>query len=182
MLRLARPSSILPTVGHTQAWMWAKISTGEWCHQGYTTPAKQLGLGEERTIKTINVYHISSTNSTRWWEMLLHRFMCTVLEHAAEGNKTETSVPSSTPQEQWNISWCSMKQWCQESILHIFITGHYCLFDLEFISPPALAGDRTVPPPARAIFEEWLHGSDRDRTPRLQHHIPIIHFTAITCF
>lgn len=29
------------------------------------TPAKQLRLGEERTIKTINVYHISSTDSIR---------------------------------------------------------------------------------------------------------------------
>lgn len=58
-------------VGHTQAWMWGRSLQEEWCHQGYTTPVKQLGLGKERTIKTINVYHIPSTNSIRWWEMLL---------------------------------------------------------------------------------------------------------------
>lgn len=37
-----------------------------------------------------------------------YRLMYTVLEHSATGNKTETSVPSSTPQEQWNVSWWSI--------------------------------------------------------------------------
>lgn len=73
MFRLARPSPILPTT----VWAIHKHERGkrslqeEWYHRGYTTPVKQLGLGQERTIKTIKVYHISSPNSIRWWERLL---------------------------------------------------------------------------------------------------------------
>lgn len=73
MFRLAMPSPILPIT----VWAIPKHERGqrslqeEWGHQGRTTPVKPLGLGKERTIKTVNVYHISSTNSIRWWEMLL---------------------------------------------------------------------------------------------------------------
>lgn len=108
----------------------------------------QVGLGKGRTIKNINVYHISSANSGDG-RCCLYRHTFTILEQAAKGNKT--SVPSSTPQEQWNN-----REWCQESILHIFVSGHYCLFDLELTSYPALAGGTGLCNPQQAPHRPCL--------------------------
>lgn len=140
MLRVARPSSILPITG----WVSHSHERGErslqeeWCHQGHTTPVKQLGLGKERTIKPINVHHFSSSSSVRWWEIQTHAHCirtCCKREQDRDLCSILNSLSGISPDGPWN------RGWCQESVLHILVTGHCCLFDLEFISQPALAGE-----------------------------------------
>lgn len=116
----------------------------------------------------------------------LYRLMYTILEHAAKGNKTETSVPSSTLQELGNISQWSTKQRVMpgEYFAHFFCRTLLPFWPQVHLLPCFSRREglcKHQQAPNGPYLKNGCMGQ-RERTPRLQYHIPVIHFIALPCF